>query len=191
MYHDSTALSISYCVLYALLKECSLASLYRSKLTSCQIQTCVCRLVSCCRYDKKVFLPTMGSSSQKWSILSAAPLRLLCSLSTAHPRFLGYKASPGDLGHIGPWSPAMPSPAKTQMENDPNNPRDFFNRKILCLIILQLYNTCLNLVSDSCYNMFPTKQSHWYSLPEMHTNRKPRAWGFFEIMLERIVIVKL
>ena len=55
MYHDSTALSISYCVLYALLKECSLASLYRSKLTSCQIQTCVCRLVSCCRLTKKYF----------------------------------------------------------------------------------------------------------------------------------------
>ena len=104
--------------------------------------------------DKKVFLPTMGSSSQKWSILFAAPLRLLCSLSTAHPRFLGYKASPGDLGHIGPWSPAMPSPAKTQMENDPNNPRDFFNRKILCLIILQLYNTCLNLVSDRATTCF-------------------------------------
>ena len=91
------------CVLYALLKECSLASLYRSKLTSCQIQTCVCRLVSCCRLTKKYFC-------RRWDRLRRNDLFCLRRHFASYALylllihvFLGIKPRQVDLGHIGPW----------------------------------------------------------------------------------------
>ena len=62
-------------------------------------------------------------------------------------------------------------PAKTE-----NTSTRLFRPRILYEdYYLILLKNLSYLVSDSCYNMFPTKQSHWFSLPEIHTNREPRA----------------